>query len=206
MGAASMLRPFTPPAGDVVLKIALVVMAAGFSHRFRQQTGEHKLLALLNGKPVLQHTLQQAAASGLDLFVVTRPDQTAIQAMIPPASCVLCDSSGLGESIAAGVGASSEYDGWLIALGDMPFISARSYRAVAAALADAPVVRPWINGIPGHPVGFQHHYYRSLTALQGDRGAQAIVKRDEVRVPLSDCGCLYDIDLPGDLQRIKEFS
>jgi len=188
------------------LKIALVVMAAGFSRRFRQQTGEHKLLALINGKPVLQHQLQQAAASGLDLFVVTRPDQTAIQALIPPASRVLCDSNGLGESIAAGVEASRDYDGWLIALGDMPFISAGSYRAVAAALADAPVVRPWINGTPGHPVGFRRHYYRSLTALQGDTGAQAIVKRDAIRLPLSDRGCLYDIDLPGDLQRIKEFS
>ena len=187
------------------MKIAIVVMAAGFSRRFRQQTGEHKLLALLNGKPVLQHTLHQASASGLDLFVVTRPDQTAIHALSTQATTVLCDSQGLGESIAAGVKASSGYDGWLIALGDMPFISTDSYRAVAAALTSAPVVRPWVKGTPGHPVGFQRQYYRSLIALQGDTGAQAIAKSAAMRLPLSDSGCLYDIDLPGDLQSIKEF-
>lgn len=188
------------------MKIAIVMMAAGFSRRFRQQSGEHKLLAQLNGKPLLQHTLQQAAASGLDLFVVTRPDQAAVRALIDPATAVLCDSHGLGDSIAAGVAASSEYDGWLIALGDMPFITADSYRAVSAALADAAVVRPWVDGIPGHPVGFQRQYYPALTGLQGDTGAQAIVKRDAVCLPLSDRGCVYDIDLPGDLQAIKEFS
>jgi hypothetical protein len=34
------LRPFLSPAGDAVLKIAIVMMAAGFSRRFRQQSGE----------------------------------------------------------------------------------------------------------------------------------------------------------------------
>jgi len=188
------------------VKIALVVLAAGLSRRFRQQAGEHKLLADLEGKPVLQHTLEQAAASGLDLFVVTRPEASAIHKLCTQATLVLCDSDGLGESIAAGVHASRDYDGWLIALGDMPFVTPESYCAVSAALADAPIVRPWIDGRPGHPVGFQRQYYPMLNALQGDAGPQAAVKSLAVQLPLHDCGCLCDIDLPADLQLIKEFS
>ncbi|MEG9523596.1 MAG: NTP transferase domain-containing protein, partial [Pantoea piersonii] len=47
------------------MRIAILVLAAGFSRRFRESGGEHKLLASLNGKPVLQHTLEHAAATGL---------------------------------------------------------------------------------------------------------------------------------------------
>ncbi|KAF6660277.1 nucleotidyltransferase family protein [Enterobacteriaceae bacterium EKM102V] len=188
------------------MKIALIVLAAGLSRRFRQQGGEHKLLARLDGKPLLQHTLEQAAASGLDLFVVTRPDAAALQALCTSATLVLCDSGGLGESIAAGVNATRDYDGWLIALGDMPFVSVASYRAVSTALADAPVVRPWVAGRPGHPVGFQRHCYPVLSRLQGDSGPQALVNASAVRLPLHDRGCLCDIDFPADLQLIKEFS
>lgn len=188
------------------MKIALIVLAAGLSHRFRQQAGEHKLLADLDGKPVLQRTLEQAAASALDLFVVTRPDALAIRQLCSQATLVLCDSGGLGESIAAGVNASRDYDGWLIALGDMPFVTPESYRAVSAALMDAPIVRPTIEGRPGHPVGFQKRYFPVLSALQGDAGPQAIVSSQAVRLPLHDRGCLCDIDFPADLQLIKEFS
>ncbi|MGK3142144.1 nucleotidyltransferase family protein [Pantoea sp. C2G6] len=188
------------------MKIALVMLAAGMSRRFRQQAGEHKLLADLGGKPVLQRTLNQAAASGLDLFVVTRPDEPALQALPEPASLVLCDSHGLGESISAGVRASRDYDGWLIALGDMPFVTPASYRAVSAALAEATIVRPWVDGQPGHPVGFQRSCYPMLSTLQGDAGPQAQVKSLAMRLPLSDRGCLCDIDFPADLHLLKEFS
>jgi len=188
------------------VKIALIVLAAGMSRRFRQHVGQHKLLADLAGKPVLQRTLEQAAASGLDLFVVTRPDEPALQALQAKATLVVCDSRGLGESIAAGVCASRHYDGWLIALGDMPFITPASYRALSAALMEAPIVRPWVEGKPGHPVGFQRDYFSLLSRLQGDAGPQALVKSSAVRLPLSDRGCLCDIDFPADLQLIKEFS
>jgi len=188
------------------VKIALIVLAAGLSRRFQQQAGGQKLLADLDGKPVLQRTLEQAAASGLDRFVVIRPDASALKALCCGATLVMCDSGGLGESIAAGVRASRHYDGWLIALGDMPFVTPESYRAVGQALAEASIVRPWIDGRPGHPVGFQRHCYSLLSTLQGDAGPQATVSAAAVRLPLQDRGCLYDIDLPADLHLIKEFS
>jgi len=184
------------------MKIAVLVMAAGFSRRFKAGGGEHKLLALLNGKPVLQHTLAHVAATGLDFFVVTRPEDAPIQALIPAGRAVICRSEGIGDSIAAGVGASAAYDGWLITLGDMPFLTSESLLAVASALHYAPLARAEVAGKPGHPVGFQRAFYPALISLSGDTGARAVLNSAPCqRVKLADKGCVLDIDTPLDLQR-----
>lgn len=184
------------------MKIAILVMAAGFSRRFKESGGEHKLLASLHDKPVLQHTLEHAVATGLDVFVVTRPEDASIQAIIPAGCAVICDSEGIGDSIAAGVKASADYDGWLITLGDMPFLTVESMLAVADALHRAPLVRAEVDGEPGHPVGFQRVFYPALISLTGDTGARALLKRAPCQaVKLTDRGCVLDIDSCSDLQR-----
>ncbi|MEZ3500348.1 NTP transferase domain-containing protein [Pantoea sp. KPR_PJ] len=186
------------------MRIAILMMTAGFSRRFRQNTGKHKLLALLNGKPVLQHSLEQAAATGLDLFVVTRPEDAAIHAQITAGQRVICDSKGLGDSIAAGVKASAAYDGWLITLGDMPFIASGSLLAVAAALHHSPLARAVVHGQPGHPVGFQRGFYQALSELQGDTGARALLQHTLCHaVEVEDTGCVQDIDTEADLIRFN---
>jgi molybdenum cofactor cytidylyltransferase len=184
------------------MKIAVLVMAAGFSRRFKAGGGEHKLLALLNGKPVLQHTLAHVAATGLDFFVVTRPEDAPIQALIPAGRAVICRSEGIGDSIAAGVKAAAEYDGWLVTLGDMPFLTGESLLAVASALHHAPLARAEVAGKPGHPVGFQRAFYPALISLSGDTGARAVINSALCQmVRLADKGCVLDIDTPLDLQR-----
>ncbi|UBN56254.1 NTP transferase domain-containing protein [Pantoea agglomerans] len=184
------------------MRIAILVMAAGFSRRFKASSGEHKLLASLNGRPVLQHTLDHAVATGLDVFVVTRPEDRAIHTLIPAGRAVICRSAGIGDSIAAGVKATADYDGWLITLGDMPFIAEESLLAVADALHHAPLVRAQVEGKPGHPVGFQHAFYSALAALTGDSGARGVLNSAPCRaVALTDKGCLLDIDTRSDLQR-----
>lgn len=176
---------------------AILVMAAGFGRRFRQSGSGHKLLAALNGKPVLQHTLEQARATGRDVFVVSQPDDEAVHRLIEPQSLILCPSQGLGESIAAGVSACSAHDGWIIALGDMPWLQTASYLAVMDALETHPVVRPLVGEQQGHPVGFQHGFYPSLTSLSGDSGAKALLQRHPpYLLALLDAGCLQDVDTP----------
>ncbi|WP_052205852.1 nucleotidyltransferase family protein [Pantoea rodasii] len=176
------------------MKIAIIIAAAGMSRRF--QPG-HKLLAMLDNKPVLQHTLEQAVATGMDVLVVARPDDREIHAVVKQATLVLCASHGLGDSIAVGVTAAANYDGWLIALGDMPLLKTASYLAVGQALLTSPVVRSEVDGKPGHPVGFHKEFYPALVALTGDSGARALLGSQAVTlVRLSDPGCLLDVDTP----------
>ena len=68
---------------------------------------------------------------------------------------------GMGASIAVGIAAlRAEFPrarGWLIALGDMPFVAPQTIRAVADAIGHGrhPIVAAWHDGHRGHPVGFE---------------------------------------------------
>jgi len=187
------------------VNIAILVMAAGYSRRFRQSGRGNKLAAVMQGKPVLQHTLDNVRATGLDCYVVARPDDRQLHALMSEERIVRCSSEGLGESIAAGVNATADYGGWLITLADMPFIQPSSYRAISEALRDSRLVRAQVDGIQGHPVGFQQSFYSQLCALQGDKGARELLNADAVTfVDLTDRGCITDIDTIEDITRANQ--
>jgi molybdenum cofactor cytidylyltransferase len=110
---------------------------------------------------------------------------------------------GLGRSLALGVAAAGDADGWLLALGDMPFIRPATVAAVAAALArGAPIAAPVHAGRRGHPVGFARAMGDRLRALDGDVGARALLEEDPRRVvpvAVDDPGIHRDVDRPHDL-------
>ncbi|HDI3021270.1 TPA: nucleotidyltransferase family protein [Cronobacter turicensis] len=167
----------------------IIILAAGKGERFRAGGGTtHKLEALLAGKPVLQHVLAAAQASGLPWHLV-RPEG---------------GTDGMGDSIALGVKATPAAAGWLILPGDLPLITAASLRQVAKALNEKPVVVPHYQQRHGHPVGFRREYFDALAALSGDEGAKAIVRAARARaevltLALNDAGIVQDIDVPADL-------
>ena len=182
------------------MKCAILVRAAGFGRRFREQGGGQKLLAKIRGLPILSHSLNQALATGADVFVVTQPEDRAIHSLLSGCQPVYCQSRGLGESIAAGVHAAATYDGWIVALGDMPWLKTSSYLAVMDALRSEQVVRPWVNNQPGHPVGFSKFFYSQLVALEHDEGARSLLTTHPATLlPLDDPGCLSDVDYPASL-------
>lgn len=183
------------------MKTAILILAAGLSNRFSRAGQGNKLTALLHGKPVLQHTLENARATGFDVCVVTRSDETLVQAMVRPDYVLKYRSDGMGDSIAAGIAAVPDYDGWLIVPGDMPFLTTSSYLAVGEALKTSPVARAEVNGIAGHPVGFQRRFYSALTGLTGDSGARSLLTTASLTlVRLADRGCLQDIDTREELR------
>ncbi|ELY2858458.1 NTP transferase domain-containing protein [Cronobacter sakazakii] len=167
----------------------IIILAAGKGERFRAGGGTtHKLEALLAGKPVLQHVLAAAQASGLPWHLV-RPQG---------------GTRGMGESIALGVKATPDAAGWLILPGDLPLITAASLQRVAQALNEKPVVVPHYQQRHGHPVGFRREYFDSLARLTGDEGAKAVVQAARARadvfsLTLNDPGIVQDIDVPEDL-------
>ncbi|ELQ6150348.1 nucleotidyltransferase family protein [Cronobacter turicensis] len=167
----------------------IIILAAGKGERFRAGGGTtHKLEALLAGKPVLQHVLAAAQASGLPWHLV-RPEG---------------GTDGMGDSIALGVKGTPAAAGWLILPGDLPLITAASLRQVAKALNEKPVVVPHYQQRHGHPVGFRREYFDALAALSGDEGAKVIVRAARTRaevltLALNDAGIVQDIDVPADL-------
>lgn len=186
--------------------IGAVLLAAGGSRRF----GSDKLLAPLpDGTPVAVAAAATLVRASSQVIAVVRPGADALVEALHAsgAQAVICPNAaeGMGTSLACGVAAASGWDGWLIALADMPFVSEQTVRAVVAAVAEgAALAAPSYRGTRGHPVCFGAAYRQALLALRGERGGRELVATVGDRLRRIDCddpGVLADIDHPADLER-----
>ena len=182
-----------------------IVLAAGRARRFG---GDKLRRALPDGTFIglASARVLRAALPGRVLAVV-RVGETKLRGEFEAdgIECVECvdADSGMGASLARGVSATDDAAGWLIALGDMPFVRTETVAAVAAALSDgARIAAPMHAGRRGHPVGFSADLRDELLTLGGDEGARSVVarhRRDLVPIHCDDAGVLADIDTPADL-------
>ncbi|WP_247255346.1 nucleotidyltransferase family protein [Pseudomonas moorei] len=186
--------------------IGVIVLAAGQGSRFRQVAGtdKDKLLADCSGRDgaarsVIEHVLVNLPANAGKRVLVTTADRPQVIRMAQAYGCetVLIESIGMGDSIAAGVSACKQLDGWLMVLGDMPFILPSSIENVLAGMRSDSVSVPVQDGEYGHPVGFGRDFAAGLMALSGDRGAKPLFAKGRVvEVAVDDPGVLWDVDVP----------
>ena len=189
--------------------IAVIVLAAGQGERFRQVAGadKDKLLADCTGRDgavrsVIEHVLVNLPAKAGKRVVVTTADRPQVIRMAQAYGfeVVLIESTGMGDSIAAGVAACPQPGGWLIVLGDMPFILPLSIERVIAGMAADTISVPVHDGEYGHPVAFADSFGPALIALSGDGGARPLFATARVvEVEMDDPGVLWDVDVPGAL-------
>ncbi|KAA6175262.1 nucleotidyltransferase family protein [Pseudomonas veronii] len=190
------------------MMVTAVVLAAGQGSRFRAAAGadQDKLLAQCVGRdgvtrPVFEQVLVNVPDSVAKRCVVTSPDRLEVIRLAQRYGCevVLLRSAGMGDSLAAAVAASRSSDGWLVVLGDMPFILPSSIEQVVAHTEGISV--PVHAGQYGHPVMFGRSLGPALMALTGDRGARPLFAHASVReVPVDDPGVLWDVDVPPSLR------
>ena len=186
------------------MTVTAIVLAAGQGSRFRAEAGadQDKLLAACVGldgviRPVIEQVLRNLPERVVTRWLVTSPGRGEVIRLAEAYGCqvVLLDSSGMGDSIAAAVKASGAADGWLVVLGDMPFIQSSSIERVIASVEGITV--PVSVGQYGHPVAFDHTFGPALMALSGDRGAKPLFAQTQVReVQVDDPGVLWDVDVP----------
>ncbi|WLG43566.1 nucleotidyltransferase family protein [Pseudomonas sp. FP1740] len=187
--------------------IGVIVLAAGQGSRFRQVAGDDKDKLLVDCTArdgitvhsMIEQVLVNLPAALEKRVLVTTADRPQVIRMAQAYGCeiVRIDSTGLGDSIAAGVAACSHLDGWLIMLGDMPFILPSSIEQVVAAIADDAISVPVHEGQYGHPVGFGRSFGPGLMALTGDQGAKSLFAQARVvEVAVEDPGVLWDVDVP----------
>lgn len=207
MGRGRRTGPLWPGLAAVSHKddrLAGILLAAGTGRRF----GADKLLHRLpDGTPIAVACAASLRRACERVVAVLRPGHDELAALLAAAGCeiVFCPEAegGMGHSLAAGVRATAEADGWIVGLADMPFIASASHRAVAACLtAGAPLAACQYQGRRGHPVGFARRWLDQLSALTGDRGAKAILdehRQHLVLCPVDDPGVIRDIDRKEDL-------
>lgn len=182
-----------------------VLLAAGRSARF----GAHKLLAgMSDGEPVGLRAARHLMGAVPESVAVIRPDDHALSRLLSATGLAVIENpgadSGIAGSIAAGVSARRDAEGWLVALADMPWIRPATIRSVADALREgAALAAPTFDGVRGHPVGFSARWRQQLLSLSGDRGARDLIEKacsELLLVPTTDPGILKDIDVASDLR------
>ncbi len=137
-----------------------VLLAAGGGTRFAGST--HKLLAMLDGKPVFRRSLDNVVAAGFDHVVVVT-GAVALQIDDPKVQTVHNPrwQQGQAGSLQLGIAAAEVHDSDVVVVGlaDQPFIPASAWRAVATAASAAPIVVATYDGVRGpnpvrlHPIG-----------------------------------------------------
>jgi molybdenum cofactor cytidylyltransferase len=181
-----------------------ILLAAGSGSRF----GGGKLLApLAGGTPVGLQSWRNLSAALPDPLVVVRSGDEAAARMFREAGArvaVCADAAdGMSRSLIAGIEASPPGNGWVIALGDMPYVLPETIAQVAEAVErGALIAMPARDGAKGHPVGFSARLRPALLDIAGDEGARAVVRRharDVVVIETPDPGILRDIDTREDL-------
>jgi len=188
------------------VSITAIVLAAGQGSRFRAEAGadQDKLLADCVGldgvvRPVIEQVLKNLPSAVADRWVVTSADRPEVIRLAEIYGCkvLLLRSAGMGNSIAAAVAASASANGWLVVLGDMPFIQSSSIERVIAGLEEGGISVPVQDGQYGHPVAFGRAFGPGLMALTGDRGAKPLFAQAAVReVAVDDPGVSWDVDVP----------
>ena len=182
------------------MKVTALILAAGQSTRMGTV---NKLTKIWRGKALLRHCVDAFVESKVDdVIVVTGHEHDDV-------SCVLQDdlavvhnpnfASGMGSSIAAGMAQVEKCDGVIIALGDMPLVTASHINALLAAFDNdaGSIVVATCKGKLGNPVLFGAGHFQDLSMLTGDRGARAIIdaSKQVTEVEIGDAA-RRDLDTP----------
>ena len=189
---------------SIVPSLVAVVLAAGGSRRFGGDKRRHPI----GGKPLLQRALATPLSLGLPTILVLKPeDQLCLDELLGPwlgnerLSIVYAERAveGMGHSLAAAATAAGRYDGLLVMLGDMPYVSGKTLRHLCDSFRHTGISVPRYRGMHGHPVLFARRWFRELEALSGDSGARAILSEHPEAVSyieVDDPGILRDVDHP----------
>lgn len=183
-----------------------ILLAAGRGKRFDPSGVQNKLLQLVDGVPVVARSARNMLAAVPRVLAVVRPGDDRVAALLGSLGCEVrvCEHAdlGMGESLATAIDYTRGAEGWLIGLGDMPWVQPATMRALAAAIdGGANIAAPMYKGRRGNPVAFSGYHLPLLLALDGDQGARAIVHSHPVReVVVDDNGVLRDIDTQADLE------
>jgi molybdenum cofactor cytidylyltransferase len=175
--------------------------------------GRVKLLLALEGRPVVRHAAERVLASGVaPLLAVVGPHAADVEAALAglPVEIVVNRNpeAGQASSLVAGVRAlPAATAAVVVTLGDQPYLSPEVVRDLISALQSTgkAIAAPRYRDGLGNPVVFRAEVFPELLALEGDRGARAVVERDPARVALVeiDRPMPDDVDTPEDYARLR---
>jgi molybdenum cofactor cytidylyltransferase len=202
-----------------VRQVAAVILAAGEAKRFRRSPDETKLVAELDGKPIVRHVAEAALASRAHpVLLATGHAHEQVSGVLD--GLILerihnhAPGAGLSASLKLAVGAvPSTARGAVILLGDMPRIAPslidRLIDAFDAAPAEPLAVVPVRGGRRGNPALIGRGLFAAVRMLDGDKGARDLIaaaRENIIELTVGDSAIEIDIDTREDLRRHCHFA
>ena len=191
-----------PPTTDA---LHVIVLAAGSSTRF----GSPKQLAEIGGRTMLALALDRATelAGRHAVTVVLGADYALLVPFVQAASVACAINLDFAEGIASSIRTGLENvpvgtRGALITLADQVAVTVEDLQRLVTAWQRQPdrIVAARYGTTTGAPAIFPADLFPELAALQGDRGARALLGRHPERVisvPMPSAA--LDVDTPADL-------
>jgi len=186
--------------------VAAILLAAGSSRRMGK---ENKLLLPYQGRPMIQHQVEEIQKTSLTNFTVVLGHEAEKIKTVFNANHL----TGMTSSIQRGIAAVEEdVKGYMICLSDMPWVTAKDYDEILffflKNIDKYPrlIVQPVYRQRRGHPVIFSSYYQKELLAHTAPEGCREIIRmnKKEVRhLDMENPNILKDIDTPGDYQVIS---
>jgi molybdenum cofactor cytidylyltransferase len=205
-------QPRESVAADTNRNVAAIILAAGRSTRMG---GPNKLLAELEGKPLVRIVTEQALGSKAQgVIVVTGHQHDQIQNALGGLEVKFAHNANFAEGLAGSVKAGlaavpANADGAVICLGDMPLIDAHLIDRLIESFAPDRgnlIVVPVSAGRRGNPVLWSRRFFNELMTLDGDIGARHLIEKHReavAEVPVEGHGAFLDIDTPQALESAR---
>ncbi len=202
-----------PEAKPLGPRIGALLLAAGQS---RRMGGPNKLLAELDGVPMVAHVARRLLASRARPIIAVLGNQAdAVDAALGklPVERVRNPefAGGLSTSLKRGIAAlPPDLDGVIVCLGDMPMITGRHLDRLIAAfnpLEGRAIIVPTRQGKRGNPVLWSKRFFPEMAALAGDVGAKHLIGEHAelvAEVEMDDDAVLVDIDTPEALDALRQ--
>ena len=192
--------------------IGIIILAAGSSTRMN---GQPKQLLEFEGKTLLRRAAETALSSNLRPIVVVLGANA--EKLLPeikdlPILPAINENwaSGMGGSIKTGLSVllaeNRGIEAAILMLCDQPFVTAETLNRLIETFQKTkkPIAACQYSDTIGVPALFAREMFAELSALQGDAGAKAVIKKhaaDVAQTPAPEAA--FDVDTQADFQKLS---
>ncbi len=187
-------------------EIPIILLAAGESRRMR---GPDKLMQEIDGVPLLRRSALAAHAAGPVIVALPTPPHpryAALDGLDVLTVPISNPAEGMNASLRGALAWIPEgAPAVMVLLADLPDMTTTDLTGVLRSRVTHPDHLIWRGatqqGKPGHPVLFDRHLFSELSQLEGDAGAQSVVRAHQNQVHLHclpGTNALLDLDTPED--------
>ncbi|MEQ9413111.1 MAG: nucleotidyltransferase family protein [Cyclobacteriaceae bacterium] len=170
-------------------KIPILLLAAGSSSRM----GQSKQLLSINGKPLLQKTVEELLAANIgEVIVVLGANAAAHRKVIADYSVIIIENdqwqNGMGSSIKAGLkyitSQLPDLNALIISVCDQPYLTSGHFKEIIRIYSNSKksIVASTYNETVGVPVLFDRSHFKNLSQIQDEEGAKKVMQRHKSEV------------------------